>query len=320
MKILITGVSGFIGRNLCPYLKTKGWIIRGVVQSKVCDVSGVDEYVQVEDINGSTDWQHALAGVDTVIHLAARAYIVNDPATDSVEEFRKVNVLGTGRLAQMAAQSGVKRFIFISSVKVNGEGAAQPYTENDLLMPQDAYGISKREAEELLARIAFETGLSIVILRSPLVYGPGVKGNFLHLIRLVDKNIPLPFSLINNKRSFIYVGNLCDIIKLCLIRPEVTRQSFLVSDGVDLSTPQLISIIAKELKKKANLFPFPVFLLRILGLLIGKINTVRSLTDSLCVQTKKLSTSTGWTPRFSVEEGIARTVGFYNDTKKEKVA
>ncbi|MFH1541080.1 MAG: SDR family oxidoreductase [Elusimicrobiota bacterium] len=324
-KVIVTGANGFIGRNLCAFLKEKGYFVRGAVPDNVRDVSGVDEYVQVGDINESTDWTRALQGVDFVVHLAGRAHVMDECETDPAAIYHRVNVLATRRLAEQAVQSGVKRFIFLSSVKVNGENTARQssarnsvFTEESQPDPKGYYAISKLEAEEKIISVCRKSNMQEVILRLPLVYGPGVKANFLQLIRLVDKGMPFPFGSVSNKRSFIYTGNLCDIIGLCLIHPSAARQLFLVSDGVDISTPQLIAIIAEGLKKKVLLLPCPVFMLRVIGLFTGKSDSIRRLTDSLCVQTAKLTNLTGWKPRFSVEEGIAGTVRFYKDTENEK--
>lgn len=322
--VLITGADGFIGRNLCIFLKEKGYMIRAAVRGNIHDVSGVDEYFQISDINGTTDWAKALQNVDWVIHLAGRAHVMDESENDPASVYHRVNVLATQRLAEQAARERVKRFIFISSVKVLGENTANlpsarnsVFTEETLPEPKDHYAVSKLEAEKRVTAICRNSNMQETILRLPLVYGPGVKANFLQLIRSVDKGTALPLRSIHNKRSFIYIGNLCDIIELCLVRPEAARQIFMVSDGVDLSTPQLISMIAEGLDKKAFLFPCPIFLLRIIGLLTGKQAAIRRLTDSLCVQTKKLSTLIGWEPRFSVKEGIAQTIRFYKDIKNE---
>ncbi|MBU0598542.1 SDR family oxidoreductase [Patescibacteria group bacterium] len=307
-KVLVTGANGFIGRNLCAFLKEKGFIVRGAVRNNVRDLSGVDEYIQVGDINESTDWQQALAGVDTVIHLAARVHIMNDPVADPIDAFRKVNVLGTERLARMAVKVGVKRFIFISSVKVNGEGASRPYTENDLPEPQDAYGISKREAEDLLACIAAETGLQMVVLRLPLVYGPGVKANFKSLIKIAGVGLPLPFKGISNRRSFIYLGNLVDAIFTCIAHPQAVGETFLVSDGQDVSTPDLIRMIAHAMGKKAVLFSLPHGILKALCKIAGKGEELEKLTGSLLVDSSKIRNLLGWNPPFTIEEGVKETV------------
>ncbi len=306
--ILVTGANGFIGRNLCAFLKEKGYFVRGAVRDNECGVSGVDEYIQVGDINESTDWQQALAGVDTIIHLAARVHIMNDPEADPVEAFRKVNVLGTERLARMAAKAGVKRFIFISSVKVNGEGFQVPYTEKDAPAPQDAYGISKMEAEQVLASVAADTGLKTVVLRLPLVYGPGVKANFKNLIKIASSGLPLPFKGINNRRSFLYLGNLVDVIITCITHPLAVGETFMVSDGQDVSTPDLIKMIACAIKKKAVLFYLHPGILKALCKIVGKDEELEKLTGSLLVDSSKIKNLLGWRPSFTLEEGIRETV------------
>jgi len=309
--ILITGANGFIGRNLCTFLKEKGYFVRGAVRNNVRDVSGVDEYVQVGDINESTDWQQALAGVDTVINLAARVHIMNDPEANPIDVFRKVNVLGIERLARMAAKAGVKRFIFISSVKVNGEGALRPYTEKDIPEPQDAYGVSKREAEDLLAYIAAETGLQMVILRLPLVYGPGVKANFKNLIKIAGAGLPLPFKGINNRRSFLYLGNLMNAINTCITHPLAVGETFMVSDGQDVSTPELIKMIAYAMNKKVVLFSLHPGILRALCKIAGKTEELEKLTGFLLVDSSKIRNLLGWKPPFTLEEGIMETIKYY---------
>ncbi len=318
MVILITGANGFIGRNLCVFLKEKGYFVRGAARDNRRDISGVDEYIQVGDINESTDWQQSLAGVDTVIHLAARVHIMNDPVANPIDAFRKVNVFGTERLAQMAAKAGVKRFIFISSVKVNGEGSHLPYTERDFPAPQDAYGVSKREAEDSLARISVETGLQVIILRLPLVYGPGVKANFKNLIKIAGAGIPLPFKSIHNRRSFLYLGNLVDAIITCITHPLAAGETFMVSDGQDVSTPDLIKMIASAMNKRPVLFSLHSGILKALCRIVGKAEELEKLTGSLLVDSSKIRNLLGWKPRFSVEEGIAETVRFYKDMKNEK--
>jgi len=303
-RILVTGANGFIGRNLCSFLKEKGYFIRAAVRNNSRDISGVREYVQISDIDRSTDWREAVKDIDCVVHLAGRAHV-----TDKREVYNQVNVLGTQRLAEQAAHNGVKRFVFISSIKVNGDGGV--FAEESRPEPKDHYAVSKLEAEKKVIFVCRNSNMQEIILRLPLVYGPGVKANFLQLIRLVDNGVPLPFGSIHNKRSLIYVGNLCDIIGLCILHSAVVGQIFLISDGIDLSTPQLISMIAKGLNNKAFLLPCPLLFLRIIGILSGRSATIKRLHDSLCVQTTKFSNLTGWKPRFSPEEGIAETVRFY---------
>ena len=320
MKILVTGANGFIGRDLCAFLRENGYSVRAAVRNNVRDVSGTDEYIQVGDIDELTDWQQALVGVDTVIHLAARVHIMDETVIDPIESFRKVNVFGTERLAQMAAKAGVKRFIFVSSVKVNGEGCRDcfvasrlamtegAYTEKDIPAPQDAYGISKREAEDRLAGIAVETGLQVVILRLPLVYGPGVKANFKSLLKIAGSGIPLPFKNISNRRSFLYLGNLVDAIVACINHPRAAGETFLVSDGEDVSTPDLINLIARAMGKKAILFSLHPGILKALCRVVGKSEEFEKFTGSLFVDSSKIRKLLGWKPPFTLEEGIRATV------------
>lgn len=305
---LITGVTGFIGRSLCTTLKEEGYFVRAAIRNNVRDLSGVDEYIEVGDINESTDWQQALIGVDAVIHLAARVHVMNDSAADPIEAFRKVNTLGTERLARMAAKAGVRRFIFVSSVKVNGEGALRPYTERDIPAPQDAYGISKREAEDLLSCIADETGLQTVILRLPLVYGPGVKANFKNLVKIADLGLPLPLKGINNRRSLLYLNNLVHVIVACINHPLAVGETFLVSDGQDVSTPDLIKMIACAMNKKAVLFSLHPGILTALCKIIGRSKELEKLTGTLIVDSSKIRNLLGWKPPFTMEDGIRETV------------
>lgn len=308
MKILVTGANGFIGMNLCAFLTKKRYFVRGAVRGDVCDIFGADEYVQVGDIGEKTDWQLALAGIDVVVHLAARVHILGEKAGDSLEKFRKVNVLGTECLAQAAAKAGVKRFIFASSIKVNGEGREESYTEEDVPVPEDAYGISKLEAEKVLARVVSETGLEVTILRLPLVYGPGVKANFKNLVKIAGSGLPLPFKKINNKRSFLYIANLLEVVAVYIEHPEAAGQTFLVSDGQDVSTPDLIRMIAKAMGKRALLFSLPLGFLRLLCKIAGKAEELEKLTGSLCVDNSKIKNLLAWNPPFSLEEGIRDTV------------
>ncbi len=308
MKVLVTGANGFIGRALCGEFKERG--------------EHVFEWVGADDIGPATDWTQALKGVEVVIHLAARVHIVNDPAVNPIDVFRKVNVLGTEQLARMAARAGVKRFIFISSVKVNGEGANLPYTEKDAPQPQDAYSISKREAEDALACLAAQIGLQTVILRPPLVYGPGVKANFKNLIKIVGAGLPLPFKGIQNSRSFIYLGNLVDAIITCVTHPLAPGETFLVSDGQDVSTPDLIKMIAFAMnssksdshkRRDSHFCPSHLFylhpgILKALCRITGKAEELEKLTGTLLVDSSKIRNLLGWKPPFTLEEGIKETV------------
>ena len=318
MKILITGATGFIGKALSQALRNSGFDLRVAVRQRNIKLLIDYEVVQIDDIGPRTDWQEALAGVDTIIHLAARVHIMNESVADPAEAFRKVNMLGSEHLARMAVKAGVKRFIFLSSIKVNGEFTLKTdrdkfsyFSEDDLPNPQDHYGRSKWEAEQVLRKISEETKMQIVILRAPLVYGPGVKANFLNLMKLINSRLPLPFANIKNKRSLIFVGNLTDIIKNCIHNENIKGETYLVSDGQDISTPELMRLIAKAMKRKAMLFPFPIRILRILTMLIGKSKYIDRLTDSLRVRNDKIVKALNWSPLFSIEDGIEITIKHY---------
>ena len=281
MKILITGQNGFIGKALFDLLKQQGHQVRGTVRNKQKTQKNKDILV-VGNIDSTTDWKDPLTDVEVVIHLANRAHVLNDQVRDPLAIFREVNVAGTIQLAKQAVESGVKRFIFVSSIKVNGEQTSKhPFTVNDKPNPQDPYAISKLEAENTLRKIAQKSSMEIVIIRPPLVYGQGVKGNFQRLSRLVELGIPLPFSSIKNKRSLISLDNLLQILSKAVIDPAVANQTFLVSDGRDLSTPQLIKKIANSIGKPARLFPFPIKLLKVIGRLTGQSEIINRLTENL---------------------------------------
>lgn len=228
-----------------------------------------------------------------------------------LSEFRKVNVEGTKYLAHQAAKAGIRRLIYVSTIKVNGEGGLKPYCEIDKPWPLDPYGQSKLESEKILKKITKETGLELVIIRPPLIYGPGAKANFLRLLNLVERGIPLPLKSINNQRSMIYLGNLVEIIKTCLMHPKAAGETFLVSDGEDVSTANLIQLIAEVMEKKARLMPFPKTFLTIIGKVTGKMGEIERLTSSLCVDSNKIKNTLNWEPPFSLKEGIQETVNWY---------
>ena len=317
LKVLVTGANGFIGHALCARLLSEGFYVRGAVRSRssACAPQGIDISI-INSIGRDTDWTNALRGIDVVIHLAARVHIMRETSGDPLTVFRNVNAEGTSLLARMAADAGVKRIVFLSTVKVNGEGTEKHrFTELDTPSPHDDYSTSKWEAEQALHNISDSTGLEIVILRPPLVYGQGVKANFLRLLDMVNRNIPLPLSMVNNKRSMIYIGNVVDAIIKCIEHPDAANQTFLVSDGQDVSTPELIRMIAGAMGKKARLFPFPVSLLKIIGKVLGKTAEVERLTGSLQIDTANIRDILGWKPPFTMEEGIYETVRWYRNMK-----
>lgn len=313
MNILVTGANGFVGQALCKSMTSNGWHVRGTIRSieQVASMPAGVEVVQIESIGADTDWSDALTGVDAVVHLAARVHVMNDTVADPLSAFRHVNVVGTERLARMAATNGVKRFVYISSVKVNGEGSPLPYTEENKPAPEDPYGISKWEAEQVLHKVAEDTGLEVVILRPPLVYGIGVKANFLSLFKILDRGIPLPLSSINNRRSLIYLGNFVDAIVICVTHPKAAGQTFLVSDGQDISTPDLIKMITCTMNRKALLFSLHPGILKALCKIAGKGEEMEKLTGSLLIDSSKIRYLLGWKPPFTLEEGIKETVKYY---------
>ena len=316
-NLLITGATGFIGRTLCERMRADGWHVRGSARYEELKTGFSDgvEFFRIDSVGPDSDWSAALEGTDAVVHLAARVHVMHDTALDPLAAFRLVNVAGTDRLARMAAKAGVKRFVFLSSIKVNGEGADSPYTEQDNARPLDPYGISKWEAETALWQVAAETGLEVVIIRPPLVYGPGVKANFLRMLQIVQQGIPLPFASINNRRSLIYLGNLVDAIVTCVNHPQAAGHTYLVSDGDDVSTPELLRRTGEAMGRPARLFPLPPVLMRFAGWIFGKAAAVERLLGSLAVDSSKIHSELGWTPPFAMEEGLKRTAEWFNHEK-----
>ena len=315
MKILLTGASGFIGSKIISALDKKNIKHVDVLRSKINN-PGKGQY-QVDSIDGDTTWENAFDKVNVVVHTAARAHIMNDEVLDPLTEYRAVNTEGTLNLARQAATNGVKRFIFVSSIKVNGEATSgtKPFTEQILPEPQDPYGISKMEAEDGLRILASETGMEVVIIRPPLVYGPNVKANFLNLMKLADTGIPLPFGAINNKRSMVYVENLVDFIIKCIDHPAAANQTFLISDDKDLSLTGLLKLIRSAFGRSLRLLPVPALLFHIVGKITGKTAVVDRLIGDLQVDSSKAENLLGWTPPFTVEEGIKATVTSYSKGK-----
>ena len=314
-KVLVTGSGGFIGRALCTRILAEGWQVRGTFRSE-SDVSRLPEGVEaflIGSIDSDTKWDDALTGIDTVVHLAARVHVMDDVSSDPLAEYRKVNVEGTKCLAVSSANAGIKRFIFISSIKVNGEGRASAYSEEDEEAPEDPYGVSKWEAEQELHKISHTTGIELVILRPPLVYGPGVKANFYNLFKIVDRGIPLPFAKIDNLRSFIYLDNLIDVIITCINHPRAAGRTFLVNDREDVSTPELIRKIASALGRPARLFPIPPFLMRLAGKFTGKSAAIDRLFGSLTIDSTKIRKELGWKPPYTMEYGLEETAKWYTE-------
>ena len=309
MKVLVTGASGFVGSALCSHLVSRDFDVIATVRNLPDASVPSVEYRIVTEMSSTTDWSDALASVQTVIHCAARVHVMRDHAQDPLTEFRCVNTLGTKTLARAAAHCGVKRLVFLSSIKVNGESAPSdaPFDQASPAMPQDAYAISKWEAEQALTRVSAETGLEIVVLRCPLVYGPGVKGNLLRLLQAVNRGIPLPFALAKNRRSLIYLDNLTDAIVTCLTHPAAAGKTYLVSDGEDVSTAELIARIAQALGKPSRLWPCPLGLIELAGRMTGKSDEIARLLGSLCIDSSKIRSELDWTPPYTLEQGLAET-------------
>jgi len=305
MNILITGANGFVGSYLAKKLSYVPEL-KLTLAARVASPAQWGKSFKVNQIDSNTEWSEAVIGCQYVIHTAARAHIMKDEAADPLTEYRRVNVDGTLNLARQAAKAGVRRFIFISSIKVNGEQASfgKPFTAEDIPAPVDAYSISKYEAERGLLKISADTRLEVVIIRPPLVYGPGVKGNFSSMMRVVKKGYPLPLGSINNKRSLVALDNLVDLIITCINHPAAANQVFLAGDGEDLSTTELLRGVAKAAGVSSRLIPVPVSVLRFVASLLGKKEVSQRLLGSLQVDISKTRDLLGWTPPLSVEEGL----------------
>ncbi len=312
MKILVTGANGFVGQATCAALRQAGHTVLPAVRVPY----GLADEVVVGNIHAQTDWRAALAGVDAVVHLAARVHLMDDKAADPLAQYRAVNVAGTLQLAQQAHTAGVKRFVYISSIKVNGEERACAYTETDTPAPEDHYARSKWEAEQGLHQLAAATGLEVVILRPPLVYGPGVGANFLALMRAIARGLPLPLGAIDeqhSRRSLIFVGNLADAIACCLVHPAAAGETFLVSDDDDVATSELARRIGAALGRQARLIPVPYRLLNMLGRITKKSALVRRLTEPLTSDSQAIRRTLGWTPPFTLDKGLQATAAWFHN-------
>jgi nucleoside-diphosphate-sugar epimerase len=311
MRVLVTGASGFVGSTLCEVLARAGHIVRAALRTERSVPACVPEKVIVGDMTADVDWRPALTGVDAVVHAAARAHVLRDSA-ENANLYITANAQATRRLVQSAAEGGVRRFVYLSSIKVNGEQThGKPYTPADTPRPQDPYGVSKLLAEKALLEVCAGSATKVAIVRPPLVYGPGVRANFLRLLRWVDRQIPLPLGSVTNSRSLVSVWNLCDLLERLLEEPLSHGRTWLVSDGEDLSTPQLVRRIAHAMQRRACLLPAPPALLRSAGTLIGKRAEVDRLCGSLVVDISETRRELGWTPPIDVDDALARTVNWY---------
>lgn len=314
MRVLLTGANGFVGRALQARLLVDGVCALSCAQRQLPakPVVGV-EYFQAPSLGLAAEWLQALIGVDVIIHCAARVHVMDEQSSEPLTEFRRVNVEGTLRLARQAALAGVKRFIFLSSIKVNGEcsNLGSPYFADAQPAPTDPYGISKMEAEQGLRALAVETGMQVVIIRPVLVYGPGVKANFLSMMRWLYKGVPLPFGALDNSRSLVALDNLVDLIVTCIYHPASANQTFLVSDGEDLSTTELLRRMGVALGKPAHLLPVPSRLLEVGAAVLGKQALAQRLCGSLQVDISKTHDLLGWSPPVDVDEALRRTAAHF---------
>lgn len=319
-QLLITGSTGFVGSHLVDYLSADPTLgVHTLLRAAPRSVSASAHYSVLPDFS-TIDAQHpCFVGTQVVIHLASRVHIMNDTDPDPLVAFRRVNVGHTLQLARSAAAAGVKRFVFVSSVKVNGEGTVpgQVYRETDTPHPVDPYGISKWEAEEGLKAVAAETGLEVVIIRPVLVYGPGVRANFASMMKWLRKGVPLPFGALNNKRSLVALDNLVSFIRLCSVHPAAASETFLISDGHDVSTTELLQKLGHALHRPARLLPVPSWVLTNTANLLGKRSLSQRLCGSLQVSTDKARSLLGWEPAVTVDQALNETARhFLNESVK----
>ena len=312
-RVLVTGATGFVGRELCNALSHAGCVVRAALRSDCGLPAGAAEKVVVGEIDSRTNWSNALAGVDAVVHAAGRAHVLNDHG--NAELYEETNARGTRRLAEAASAAGVSRLVFVSSIKVNGEHTNDtPFRPSDLPRPADDYARSKWRAEAALVEVSQRTGLEVVTVRPPLVYGPAVRANFLRLLESISKGWPLPLGAINNKRSLVSVWNLCDLIVRTLLHRGSASGVWLVSDGEDLSTPDLVRRLARHIGVPARLLPVPQTILMGVGALLGKAAEMQRLCGSMVLDISATCAQFNWRPPLSVDESIARTAQWFTES------
>lgn len=311
--VLVTGASGFIGKTLCKRLSENGFKVKAIYRPSAKPIPDYVNPVFVDSIDKDTPWKQILEHVDIVIHTAARVQLMKDVSENPLEEYRKVNYYGTARLAEEALKNGVDLFIHLSTAKVNGEGQNEPYAETDPETPLDPYGVSKLEAEKKLLELAKGSQMKVVNLRFPIVYGPGVKANFYSLIKIVKKKIPLPLKRIPNKRSFLYVENLCHAL-ITLIKKEKNLSSlYFISDKEPLSSEEVIEKIALALGCRPRLFYFPLFLLNLLAKITGKTKVIDRMAGSFTLNISKFRNELQWEPPYSMDQGLKETINWFKN-------
>jgi len=315
MRVLVTGGTGFVGSILCGALTDAGMTVRVAARRDGPIPARAAERVVVGDITGAVDWTAAVAGVDAVIHAAARAHVLHD-RPENARLYEEVNTTGTRCLAEAAGRAGVRRFLYISSIKVNGEETAvNSFTPQDPPRPQDSYGVSKMRGEQALLEVAAQTGMVAASVRPPLVYGPGVRANFLRLLRWVDRGWPLPLGSVDNRRSLVSVWNLCDLIVRLLNDPLPRGRAWLVSDAEDVSTADLLRRVGRVMRRPVRLVPLPVNVLSSLAAVVGKRAEVSRLCGSLTVDISQTRDLLGWSPPLTLDECLERTVSWYLSSK-----
>ena len=316
-RVLVTGGQGFVGKALVADVLNQGFRVSVSSRRKLTEPDSGLEYFQTGSLGSATDWFAALKDVDTVVHCAARAHVMNDAASNSLEGFRAVNLHGTLNLARQALDAGVRRFVFISSIGVNGAGTfGVPFSAHDAAAPHSPYAWSKYEAEMGLRKYAEESEMEVVIIRPPLVYGPNAPGNFGSLVRWLKRGIPLPLGAIHNQRSLVALDNLVDLIVTCLTHPAAANQTFLVSDGEDVSTTELLRRMGQAQGHPARLIPVPASWLKLAATMVGKPDVAQRLCGSLQVDIEKTRRLLGWTPPLSLDEGLRRAAGVDCDTSR----